>query len=81
MLGKKGIEEAFNKTNFSDAYWIHRTRRNFPDYTPNRDGEDSFPMMAKRGLAIIDRVVVNEMGGNIDATKNNWHIPIHDKRN
>jgi len=31
--------------------------------------------MAERGVAIIDRVVVAEMGGNIDFENDVWHIP------
>lgn len=75
MIGKNGVEKAFNKTNFSEHYWIGRTRRNFPDYTPNRFGEDTFSKMAERGILIIDRVVLEEMGGGIDLEKDSWYIP------
>ena len=75
LLGKDGVEQAFNKYNLSDTYWIHRTRRNFPDHTLNVDGEDTFPLMAERGIYIIDRVVMEEMGGGVDLEKDVWYIP------
>ena len=76
LLGKEGIKKAFNKSNFSDAYWIHRTRRNFPDHTPGMEGEDTFQLMARRGIYIIDRVVLEEMKGGVDLNKDIWYIPI-----
>jgi len=75
MLGKSGVEQAFNQTELADTYWIHRTRRNFPDYTPGVDGEDTFPRMAEGGVYIIDRVVQEEMGGGVDLEKDVWYIP------
>ena len=76
LLGKEGIKRAFNKSNFSDAYWIHRTRRNFPDHTPGMEGEDTFQLMARRGIYIIDRVVLEEMKGGVNLNKDVWYIPI-----
>jgi hypothetical protein len=76
MLGKQGVEEAFNKTNLSTSYSIHRTRRNFPDQTPDQLGEDDFANMAARDLRTIDRVVVELMQGSIDTDTNRWIIPI-----
>ncbi len=75
MLGKNGVEDAFNKKNFSENYWIGRTRRGFPDHTPDRFGEDTFTMMAERGMLIIDRVVIEEMGGGVDLEQDSWVIP------
>jgi hypothetical protein len=75
MIGKDGIEKAFDQHNLSDAYWIHRTRRNFPDRTPYADGEDTFSAMAERGVYIIDRVVIEQMGGGVDLAKDIWYIP------
>jgi len=69
MDGKTGVEKAFQRK-FSDTFNIHRTRGNFPN-----DGIDNFAQMAERGLAIIDRVVVAEMGGSIDLENNVWRIP------
>jgi hypothetical protein len=75
MLGKEGVEKAFGQYNLSDTYWIHRTRRNFPDHTPDQVGEDSFSLMAERGAAIVDRVVIEQMGGGVDLQKGLWYIP------
>jgi hypothetical protein len=78
MLGKEGVERAFAGRHFSDTYWIHRTRRNFPDHTLASEGEDSFDMLAQRGLYIIDRVVLEQMGGGVDLENNLWYIPVAD---
>ena len=78
MIGKEGIEREFDKNNFSDTYWIHRTRRNFPDHTPNIEGEDTFELMSKRGVNIIDRIVVEEIKGEVDHAKDIWYIPQHE---
>ncbi len=75
MMGKEAVEQAFSKNDFSDTFWIHRTRRNFPDHTPLIEGEDTFSKMAKRSIGIIDRVVVREMNGKIDQQSNSWIIP------
>lgn len=52
----------------SDNYWITRTRDNLPDYTPPSaaDGEDTFTLMGRRMLPIIDREVL-AAGGLVDA--------------
>lgn len=75
MLGKEKVAQAFNQTNLSETYWIHRTRKNFPDYTPDEEGEDTFSMMAKRALYIVDRVILDEMNGGVDLEKGQWFIP------
>jgi len=31
--------------------------------------------MAERGVSIVDRVVIDEMGGSIDTINNVWRIP------
>jgi hypothetical protein len=77
MLGRKNVEWAFEQADLSDTYWISRTRRNFPDRTPEMTGEDTFPLMAKRGIYIIDRVVIEELGGGVDLDKDVWYIPDH----
>jgi hypothetical protein len=76
LMGKAQIEKTFSRTNLSDRYWIHRTRRNFPDYTPDAAGEDTFSQMAKRAVLIVDRVVVEEMGGFVDLDEDQWWIPL-----
>ncbi len=69
MIGKKGIENAFNRT-FSDTFNIHRTRVGFPN-----NGIDHFDNMAQKGLEIIDRVVQEEIHGGVNLTQNTWYIP------
>ncbi|MDQ8187494.1 ADP-ribosylglycohydrolase family protein [Pelagicoccus sp. SDUM812002] len=73
MLGREGVENAFGVSDLSELYHIHRTRRGFPDRTPSDEGEDSFPLMAERGLAIVDRLVVQMMGGEVD--DDTWRVP------
>ena len=77
MLGKKGIEKAFNRT-FSNRFDIHRTRVGFEN-----DGIDNFENMALKGIWVIDRVVQEEMKGGIDLKNQLWYIPenmVSDKR-
>ena len=59
----------------SDTYWIHRTIKNFIDMTPGIQGEDTFKLLAKRAILIIDRVVIEEIEGGVDLEKNVWYIP------
>ena len=68
MIGKDGVEKAFNRT-FSEEYNIHRTRQNFPN------GVDNFSNMANLGVYITDRVIQDELGGGIDLNKNIWYVP------
>lgn len=77
MIGKVGVEQAFDQDNLSQSYWIHRTRRNFPDHTPNELGEDTFSMMAQRAIKVIDQVVIEQMQGKVDIEKNVWLIPLN----
>ena len=79
LLGKEEVEAAFGSPGLSDTYWIHRTRRGFFDWTPAVEGEDVFPLMAQRGVEIVDRVVVEEIGGTIDAERNVWVIPVRSR--
>jgi hypothetical protein len=72
MIGKEGIEEAFGRT-FSNRFNIHRTRQHFP-----AAGIDSFEEMAQKGIVIIDRVVKEQMGGDINLADNAWLIPWQD---
>ena len=75
LLGKEGVGQAFDKPNLSDTYWISRTRRNLPDHILAVEGEDTFAQMAERGVYIIDRVVMEKMGGGVDLKKDVWYIP------
>ncbi|MFT6716874.1 MAG: hypothetical protein ACJA0Q_001522 [Saprospiraceae bacterium] len=70
MHGKEEVEQVFNQK-LSMKYNIHRTRINFPN-----NGIDDFDSMSKKGLKIIDRVVVNHLKGRIDTVNNNWVIPL-----
>lgn len=70
MIGKAGIEKAFNRT-FSDKYNIHRTRTGFPG-----NGIDTFGNMALHGVWVTDRVVQDELKGSIDLQENKWYIPV-----
>lgn len=72
MLGKEGVEKAFDQT-FSHRFNIHRTRQNFPN-----EGIDTFDNMAEKGIFIVDRVVQEQMKGGIDLDQNIWYIPIPD---
>ncbi|MEX2963924.1 ADP-ribosylglycohydrolase family protein [Microbulbifer sp. TYP-18] len=75
MLGRDGIAKAFPDRKLSDTYWIHRTRRNFPDYIPNLAGEDTFTRMAERGVQLVDQIVERQLGGHIDPSTDSWIIP------
>ena len=68
MIGKDGVEKAFNRT-FSEEYNIDRTIQNFPNVV------DSFSNMANLGVYITDRVIQEELEGGIDLDKNIWYIP------
>ncbi len=69
MIGKEGVEKAFDRK-FAEDFYIHRTRQNFPN-----EGMDNFHDMATIGIYIIDRVVQEQMGGGIDLKKDIWYIP------
>jgi hypothetical protein len=75
MLGREGVEKQFPETKLSGLYNISRTRIGFPDRTPDQKGDDTFKLMAGRGIQIIDRVVTKEMGGQIHPEKDVWRIP------
>jgi hypothetical protein len=75
MIGRDGVERAFPDHALSNRYLISRTRIGFPDHTPDQPGEDTFELMAQRGVRVIDRVVVEEMGGAIDPQRDVWCIP------
>ena len=67
LYGHKGLQKHFEKTDFSDHYFIERSRYNLPIST------DNFTNMAIRGVKIIDNIVVKEMKGLIN--NNKWIIP------
>lgn len=69
IYGEEYIKKTFGQT-LSDSFNIHRTRINFPN-----NGRDSFSAMAAKGVKIIDRVVIEELKGEIDSINNHWVIP------
>ncbi len=69
MQGRKAVESAFGKK-LSSQFNIHRTRQGFPN-----NGLDSFENMARTGVAIVDRVVQEEMGGSVNLQDGVWYIP------
>jgi hypothetical protein len=69
MMSRSGVEEAFG-TDLSQRFNIHRTRQNFED-----NGIDTFDNMAAKGIEVIDRVVAEEMNGEVDLEANVWRIP------
>ncbi|WP_244904562.1 ADP-ribosylglycohydrolase family protein [Cellvibrio mixtus] len=70
MQGKEQIEKVFNQS-FSNRFNIHRTRKNFPN-----NGIDTFDNMADKGITIVDKVVVQLMGGSVDLENDRWVIPV-----
>jgi len=69
MLGKEGVEKAFDRK-FAEKFNIHRTRQHFPN-----DGIDDFQNMAKTGIYVIDRAVQEQLKGGVDLEKDVWYIP------
>ena len=67
LYGYEGVQQAFDYYDFPDGYWIGRTRVNFDP------GLDDFSSMATRGVEIIDRVVVKQIGGIVE--EDTWIIP------
>lgn len=63
MIGKDGIEKAFGRK-FSEKFNIHRTRKGF-----DNNGIDTFENMAKKGLEIVDLIILNKMDGVIEKDK------------
>lgn len=72
MLGKNGVENAF-KRKFSNQFNIHRTRINF-----SNNGIYTFEEMAQTGVLIVDRVVKEEMNGDVDLENDVWKIPLNE---
>ena len=67
LIGKEGVEAAF-PGGLSDRFNIHRTRQGFP-----REGIDTFGRMAAEGVGIVDRVVVEKLGGTVEGEV--WVVP------
>ena len=69
IIGREMVEKEFNMK-LSNMFNIHRTRKNFPN-----DGIDTFENMAKNGIKIVDKVVLEELNGKIDSENKLWLIP------
>jgi len=69
IIGREMIEKEFNMK-LSNKFNIHRTRKNFPN-----DGIDTFENMAKNGIKIVEKVVLEELNGKIDSENKLWLIP------
>ena len=69
MIGREMVEKEFNMK-LSNMFNIHRTRKNFPN-----DGIDTFENMAKNGIKIVDKIVLEELNGKIDSENKLWLIP------
>ena len=68
LYGYEGVQQAYDEDDFNDIYWIGRTRVNFsPDW-------DTFTALGERGVEIIDRVVLEQIGGSIKDDR--WQIPL-----
>lgn len=74
MLGEAGVIQAFEISSVSDTYWIHRTRRNFPDTTPGKAGENTFLGMAKMGIRVVDNILYKQMAPSSSEDNNLWII-------
>ena len=69
MLGREELERRFDQP-LSDRFDIHRTRRGFS----LADGIDTFGNMANNGIRIVDRVVIDQMGGSVSKADDAWRI-------
>ena len=69
IIGREMVEKEFNMK-LSNKFNIHRTRKNFPN-----DGIDTFENMAKNGIKIVEKVVLEELNGKIDSENKLWLIP------
>ena len=69
IIGREMIEKEFDME-LSSKFNIHRTRKNFPN-----EGIDTFENMAKNGIKIVEKVVIEELNGKIDSEDKLWLIP------
>lgn len=67
MYGKEKIEALF-PIKLSNKFNIHRTRQNFEN-----DGVDTFENMSAKGISIVDKVIINHLGGKSE--NGEWIIP------
>jgi hypothetical protein len=69
IIGKEMIEKEFDMK-LSNKFNIHRTRKNFPN-----EGIDTFENMAKNGVKIAEKVILEELKGEVNDEINLWLIP------
>ncbi|MBT8448724.1 MAG: ADP-ribosylglycohydrolase family protein [Gammaproteobacteria bacterium] len=70
MMGIEALEQQFEQS-FSHRFNIHRTRGNFP-----QNGIYTFDELALMGIEIIDRVVIDDLNGEVNSENNTWLIPL-----
>ncbi len=71
LYGAEALKQIFEGHKLSEDYNIERTRPNLPIKV------DSFEEMANQGIAIIDKIVAEKMGGEV--SPDSWIIPKPDK--
>jgi len=69
MYGKEKVEQVFGQK-MSDKFNIHRTRKNFL-----KGGVDTFSIMAKTGVRVTEKVIIDLMNGKLDTVSQEWVIP------
>lgn len=75
MQGYTALTANFPGVNFSDRFWILRTRDALPDYLPgDAAAEDTLTLMANRMLDITEREIV-AAGGLVDIDHGAWLLP------
>lgn len=74
LYGYQDVVSTFELSSVSDKYWIHRTRRNFPDHTPNQEGEDTLLKMADRMTQITQRIMIAHKFGRVDSNSDLWFL-------
>lgn len=74
LIGYDALIAQFPEVNFSDRFWILRTRDDLPDHLPNDpQAEDTLQMMAWRMIPIIEREI--EDAGGLILPSGHWLIP------
>ncbi len=76
ILGHDELIAQFPEVQFSDRFWITRTRDDLPDYLPlDPEAEDTFAMMAARMIPIVEREILDAGGAILPS--GHWLIPIN----
>lgn len=73
--GYDGLIAQLPAGEYSDRFWIHRTRPTMPDLLPDDpEAEDTFSAMASRFVELVDSAVI-QGGGAVDEVGGRWLIP------